>query len=191
MYRRISGAGMGPYLPRVRWALDVGQMSNPAPTLTPWALPNQRSADGGGTSTTCGAVSTRGTTIFSPGCWSCRCMEDFLIRRWDPIIPGYDETSTLARRASLPALWVYELQPISDWPTGVGFPRRAGRYRPDGILFSSPGCWNWRCMAGFLIQRWDVILPEYGGSSTLAKGTTLPARWFYEPQPISQSATSR
>ena len=62
-------------------------------------------------------------------------MEGFLIRGWDPIVPG---------GANL----FLEPQPISDWPMGLGFPHRAGRFRPGGSPFSSPGCRNCRCMEG-------------------------------------------
>ena len=37
-------------------------------------------------STTCGAVSTRGSPLPSPVCRSCRGVEGFMIRRWDLII---------------------------------------------------------------------------------------------------------
>ena len=30
-----------------------------------------------------------GPPFTSPICWSCRCMEIFLIRGWDPILPGW------------------------------------------------------------------------------------------------------
>ena len=59
--------GMGPYLSRV--------------ALAPRTPGSQQSVCGVGTSTPCGAVSTGGTTVFPPVCWSCRCMEAFLIRR--------------------------------------------------------------------------------------------------------------
>ena len=37
----------------------------------------------------CGAVSTRGITIFVPACWRCRCLEGFMIRGWHRILPGW------------------------------------------------------------------------------------------------------
>ena len=40
-------------------------------------------------------------------------------------------------------------------------------------------------MEGLLIRRQNLILPECGGMSTLARGATLTARWLHEPQPIS------
>ena len=39
-------------------------------------------------------------------------------------------TSALARGATLAARWLYEPQPISNQPVGLGLPHRAGRYRP-------------------------------------------------------------
>ena len=41
--------------------------------------------------------------FFSPGCWSCRRMEEFIMWGWDNILPGCGETSALARGAALPA----------------------------------------------------------------------------------------
>ena len=40
-------------------------------------------------------------------------------------------------------------------------------------------------MEGVLIRGWDLVLPVCGTTSTLARGTTLAARWLHEPQPIS------
>ena len=40
-------------------------------------------------------------------------------------------------------------------------------------------------MEGFLIRGWEIILPGCGGTSALARGATLAARWLHEPQPIS------
>ena len=91
-------------------------------------------------------------------CWSCRDMEGLLIRRWDLILPGCGATSTLARGAALAARWLHEPQPIGNQPVGLGFPHRAGRYRPVGSPFSSPGCRGFRDMEGFLIRGWNPIL---------------------------------
>ena len=43
-------------------------------------------------------------------------------------------------------------------------------------------------MEGFLIRVWELILPECGGISALARGATLAARWFHEPYPISNQS---
>ena len=114
-------------------------------------------------------------------------MEGFLTRGWELIPPGCGGTSALARGAPLVARWLHEPQPIScgDDPVGLGFPHFAGRYRPGGSAFSSPGCWSCRDMEGFLTWRREVILPGRGGTSALSHGATLAACWLHEPQPIS------
>ena len=40
-------------------------------------------------------------------------------------------------------------------------------------------------MERFLIRRGGPILPGCGGTSALARGAILAARWLHEPQPIS------
>ena len=65
----------------------------------------------------------------------------------------------MARGATLAARWLHEPQPISNQPVGLGFPHRAGRYRPCGSPFSSPHCWSCRRMEGFLLQGWESVLP--------------------------------
>ena len=105
-----------------------------------------------GVSTPCGAVSTRGSSFSSPVFWSCIYMEGFLIRGWELILPGCDGASGLARGATLAARWLHEPQPISNQPMWLGFPHRAGLYRPGRSLFSSSGCWSCRDMEGFLIR---------------------------------------
>ena len=40
-------------------------------------------------------------------------------------------------------------------------------------------------MEGFLIRGWELILPWCDGTSALARGETLAARWIHKPQPIS------
>ena len=76
-----------------------------------------------------------GSACTSPGSWSCRDMKGFLTREWDIILPGVRWLST-----------------ISDRPVGLGFPHRAGRFRPGESPFSSPGCRSCRCVEGFLIR---------------------------------------
>ena len=34
------------------------------------------------------------------------------------------------------------------------------------------------------MRGWELILPWFGGTSALARGETLAARWLHEPQPI-------
>ena len=58
--------------------------------------------------------------------------------------------------------WRHEPQPINNQPVGLGFPHRAGRYRPGGPPpFSSPVCWSCRCMEGLPIRGWDHIPPGW------------------------------
>ena len=81
--------------------------------------------------------------------------------------PQGGENSTLARGECLPARWPYEPQSIGGQPMGVGFQHCAGRYRPGESPFLFLGCWNCRCMVGFMTRRWDLIIPGCGGTSTL------------------------
>ena len=57
-------------------------------------------------------------------CRSCTYMEEF---------GTGDEALSDPGAADLP-----ESHPISDQPVGMGFPHRAGRYRPGGSPFSLP-----------------------------------------------------
>ena len=111
-------------------------------------------------------------------------MEGFLTRGWELILPGCGGTAALARGASLATRWLHEPQPISNHPVGLGFPHPAGRYRPVGSVFSSPG-WSCRDMERFMTRGWRIFLPGCGGTSELARGATLAARWLHEPQPIN------
>ena len=111
-------------------------------------------------------------------------MEIFLIRGWDLNISVSGATSTLTGGATLAARWLHEPQLISNPPVWLGIPHRAGRYRRGGSPFSSPDCWRCKCMEGFLIRGWELILRGCGGTSTLSRGATLAARWLHEPQPI-------
>ena len=43
-------------------------------------------------------------------------------------------------------------------------------------------------MEGFLTPRWELILSGCGGTSALARGATLAARWLHESQPISNQS---
>ena len=114
-------------------------------------------------------------------------MEGFLTRGWELIPPGCGGTSALARGAPLVARWLHEPQPIScgDDPVGLGFPHSVARYRPGRYAFSSPGYSSCRDMEGFLTRGWEIILPGCGGTSALARGPTLAARWLHEPQLIN------
>ena len=68
------------------------------------------------------------------------CSEDGIIR----ILPG--------------CRWLHEPQPISNQPVGLGFPHRAGRYRPGEPPFLSLDWWSCRYMEGFMIWGWHFIL---------------------------------
>ena len=62
-------------------------------------------------------------------------MEGFLTRRWELILPGCGETSTLSREATLAERWLHELQPISIKPVGLRFPHPVGQYLPGNLRF--------------------------------------------------------
>ena len=103
-----------PILPGVRWLY----VRSPA---------NQRSASETGVSTPCGAVSTRGITVFVPRLSELKRYGRISNPGWETIFPG--------------VRWLYVRSPanqrFSDWPVGLGFPHRAGRFRPV-----VPG-WRW------------------------------------------------
>ena len=101
-------------------------------------------------------------------------MEGFLIRGWELILPGCGGTSALARGTTLAARCLHEPQPISNQPVGFEFPYRAGRYRPGGSPFSSPGCRFAKVMEGFMNRGWEPNLSSPGG-----------AGFILEPQLIS------
>ena len=126
-----------------------------------------------------------GSAFSSPGCWSCRGMEEILTRGWGIILPWCGGTSTLSQKAILAARWLHEPQPIGNQPDGLEFSHLAGRYRPETYAFSSPGYWSCRYIEGFLTRRWELILPGCGGTSALARGATLAARLLHEPQSTS------
>ena len=119
----ISHPGMGPYLPRV--------------LLTPPTPANQQSATGVGVSTSCVALSTRGTNAF-------------VLRVLDLSIlstPG----GAGSTNPSQSAINLLEL----------GFPHRAGRHRSVGLLISSPYRWSCIFMEILRIRGWDPILPGW------------------------------
>ena len=111
--------------------------------------------------------------------WSCGEMEGFLTPRWKLILSGCSRTSALARRATLAARWLHGPQSVSIQSVRLGFPHPVGRYRPGGSAVSSPGCWKFRDVEDF--RGWDLILSGCGGTSALARGATLAARWLHKP----------
>ena len=82
-----------------------------------------------------------------PNNWSRRYKECVLFRGWNRTLPV--------------CRWLHEPQPISNKPVALGFPHRAGRYRPGGPPFSSSVCWSGRCMKGFPIRGWNHIYPAH------------------------------
>ena len=88
----------------------------------------QRSASGVGISTPCGAVPTRGITVFVPG------LSELQMYRviYDPGMGYY--------RPLVALIFFRDLQRVNDWPVGLRFPHRARLLRPVGSAFSSPGC---------------------------------------------------
>ena len=125
--------------------------------------------DAGRASTPCGAVSIRRITVFVPGLLELHaCLEGFLIRGWDPTLPGCGGTLTLARGVTLSASRICEPQTSSDKLMGVGNPAVSVH---RGSPFSPPGCWSRVCLEDFLIRECDSILPGHP--------------WVHEPQPIS------
>ena len=112
-------------------------------------------------------------------------MVEFVIRGGEHILYGCGGTSALARGATLAARWLHGPQSISNHPVGWRFPHPAGRYRPGGFALFLPR------VVG-VVQIWKDFLsgegnssPGCGGTSALARGSTLTARWLHGPQPIS------
>ena len=88
-----------------------------------------------------------------------RDIEVFMFRGWNIMFLGCGGTSTLAQGAALVTRWLHEPQTINNQPVGLGFPRRARRYRPRRSPFSSSSCRSCRCMEGFMMRGWNLILP--------------------------------
>ena len=58
----------------------------------------------------------------SAGIWSCRCMEGFLIREWDPVVPG--------------CRWLYIRSPANQrWARDWGFHTVRGGFDPGDHRF--------------------------------------------------------
>ena len=128
-----------------------------------------------------------GRSLFFPRVVGCICMEELLTRGWYHISSPDATRPRCWHRGQLAAHWLYELQPINNQYMGVGFPHRAGRYRPGGIDFFVPGLLELYiniCIYIFF-RVWNLILPGCGGTSTLTRGAILAARWLHEPQPIT------
>ena len=109
--------------------------------------------------TPCRMVLTRGTAVFVPG-----VLELMYGRISHQGIGPYPRRVALAPRTPANQRSV----------KGVGFPHRAGWYRPGEPPFSSPVRWSCRCGERLLIR---------GG--TLSSSIFPGWRWLHEPQPIS------
>ena len=99
MYGRISDSGMGPC---PHWL-----------ALAPRTLANQQSASGVGVPHRARRYRHGGLSFSSPVCYGCRCLEGFVIRGCDTVLPGWR--------------WLHEPQPICNQPVGLGFPHHSGR----------------------------------------------------------------
>ena len=124
---------------------------------------NQRSVSGAGVSTPCGAVSTRGITLFVSR------LPEF--RRYGRIYnPGMGSYPPLG---ALGLCTTPSQSPIGQW--GWVF-HRGGRFRPGGSPFSSPDCRSCRFMEGFLNREYGHILPGCGKIVRFPRGATPVAR---------------
>ena len=152
------------YPPRVRRYLVVVSIGTARRALTPRSSANQQPATGGlGFPHRAGRFRPGESTFSSPGCRICRYSEGFLIRRWDPILPGWR--------------WLLSRAPANQRSAGeVGVPHREGRFRPGASPFSSPGCRICRGLEGLLNRGWEPILPVCGGIVGFPRGETPAAR---------------
>ena len=76
-------------------------------------------------------------------------------KEFDPGMRSYHPRVALVPRTPAP-------QPISDPPVVLGFPHRAGCYRPEDHRFRPR-------FVGFLIRGWNLILPGWGGTSAFPR----------------------
>ena len=79
-------------------------------------------------------------------------MGGFLNRGWELILPGCGGTSALAHGATLAARRLHEPQAIRNHPVRLRVRRPAGRYRPGVSAFSTPGCWSFEDVEGYLFR---------------------------------------
>ena len=134
-------------------------LSSPTPA-------NQQPANGIGVAIPCGARRFRsgGSPFWSPVCWSCRCVEGSLNRRWDPILPGCG--------------WLHEQQLFSNQPIGSRFPHHvphhAGRCRPGGSPVSSALCWCCRYVERCIIRGWTLSFAGAAEPRHFPDGQLLP-----------------
>lgn len=62
-----------------------------------------------------------------------------MLWEWNPILPGFGETSTPAQGPTLPARLLCEPQPISDQPMGGGVSTSRRAVLTRGITVFVPG----------------------------------------------------
>ena len=118
----------------------------------------------------CRAVSTGGDSVFAHG-WS----EVYICGR-NPGMGTY-----------LPGIrWLYARFPVNQRSAiGVGVSPPCGVILILDTPFPSPGRRSCRRIEVFLIWGYDPMFPGSGETSTFARGGSLAARWFHEPQLIS------
>ena len=151
MYGRIYNPEMGTYPPRGALAISY----DPQPI-------GDRPV-GLGFPHRSGRFPTGGSPFLSPGYRSFTCMEGFIIRRWEPVLPG--------------VRWFYVRFPANQRSAnGAGVSTPFGAVYDRGITALSPGCRNCTCMEGFLIRGWENILPG--------------VRWFYVRFTANQRSSS-
>ena len=101
------------YPPRLRRDLGVGPRGNSRRALAPGAPTNQQSPSGVRVSTPCGAVSTPGICVVVPALLELSMY-------------GRISDSGIGTYPSRRALALYDPQPSSNRPVGLGFPHCAG-----------------------------------------------------------------
>ena len=133
-----------------------------------------------------GPYRPEGSPVSTPGCWS-------LLQRYggiyDPGIRPYPPRVRRdlgvgprgnSRRALAPRAPANEQS-----PSGVGVSTPCGAVSPPGDLRFHPRCWSCSGIDGCPTRGWELIISGCGGTSAMAQGATLAARWLHEPQPIS------
>ena len=126
-----------------------------------------------------------GCAFASPRFLGCRCIGEFLTRRWEFILPVFDVTSALDRGATLTARWLHEPREISNPQVKLGSAHTPGEYRPAKCAFACPGFLSCRDVEGLLIRGWNLALSGGGETSALPREVPLAARWLHESEIIS------
>ena len=116
--RGIYKSGMGPYFPRVRRKC-ISLMGLYPPMTALWSSNQSAISQRIEVFSLCGAVSTRGSSVFFPGWWNFR---------WNDLWTADGTLSSRGGAGSTCEPW-----PIRDRPVGLGFPHRAAGINPDDI----------------------------------------------------------